>query len=29
VLGLLWWIYLGAQLTVYAAEINVVTKRRL
>jgi uncharacterized BrkB/YihY/UPF0761 family membrane protein len=29
VLGLLWWIYLGAQLTVYAAEINVVTKRGL
>ncbi|WP_051944168.1 YihY/virulence factor BrkB family protein [Streptacidiphilus rugosus] len=29
VLGLLWWIYLGAQLTVYAAEINVVANRRL
>ncbi len=29
VLGLLWWIYLGAQLTVYAAESNVVVKRRL
>ncbi len=29
VLGLLWWIYLGAQLTVYAAEANVVVKRRL
>ncbi|WP_161789895.1 YihY/virulence factor BrkB family protein [Streptacidiphilus neutrinimicus] len=29
VLGLLWWIYLGAQLTVYAAEINVVARRGL
>ena len=29
VLGLLWWIYLGAQLTVYAAEANVVHARRL
>lgn len=29
VLGLLWWIYLGAQLSVYAAEVNVVVKRRL
>jgi YihY family inner membrane protein len=29
VLGLLWWIYLGAQLTVYAAEANVVCARRL
>ncbi|WP_052434325.1 YihY/virulence factor BrkB family protein [Streptacidiphilus melanogenes] len=29
VLGLLWWIYLGAQVTVYAAEINVVAHRRL
>ena len=29
VLGLLWWIYLGAQLTVYAAEVNVVAERRL
>jgi len=29
VLGLLAWIYLGAELTVYAAEINVVTARRL
>jgi uncharacterized BrkB/YihY/UPF0761 family membrane protein len=29
VLGLLWWIYLGAQLTVYAAEANVVYARRL
>ncbi len=29
VLGLLWWIYLGAQLTVYAAEANVVVARRL
>jgi YihY family inner membrane protein len=29
VLGLLWWIYLGAQVVVYAAEINVVHSRRL
>lgn len=29
VLGLIWWIYLGAQLTVYAAEVNVVRARRL
>jgi YihY family inner membrane protein len=29
VLALLAWIYLGAQTTVYAAEINVVTARRL
>ncbi|QMU70523.1 YihY/virulence factor BrkB family protein [Streptacidiphilus sp. P02-A3a] len=29
VLGLLWWIYLGAQLTVYASEFNVVRARRL
>lgn len=29
VLGLIWWIFLGAQLTVYAAEINVVRARRL
>jgi uncharacterized BrkB/YihY/UPF0761 family membrane protein len=29
VLGLLWWIYLGAQLTLYAAEANVVAQRRL
>jgi membrane protein len=29
VLGLLAWLYLGAQLTVYAAEINVVRARRL
>jgi YihY family inner membrane protein len=29
VLGLLSWLYLGAQLTVYAAEINVVRARRL
>jgi YihY family inner membrane protein len=29
VLGLMWWIYLGAQLTVYAAESNVVLARRL
>jgi membrane protein len=29
VLGLLAWIYLGAQLTVFAAEINVVRVRRL
>jgi membrane protein len=29
VLGLLAWLYLGAQLTIFAAEINVITKRRL
>ncbi len=29
VLGLIWWIFLGAQLTVYAAELNVVRSRRL
>jgi YihY family inner membrane protein len=29
VLGLLAWIYLGAQITVYAAELNVVRARRL
>jgi uncharacterized BrkB/YihY/UPF0761 family membrane protein len=29
VLGLLAWLYLGAQLVVFAAEINVVRKRRL
>ena len=29
VLGLLAWLYLGAQLTIFAAEINVVRKRRL
>jgi membrane protein len=29
VIGLLAWIYLGAQLTLYAAEVNVVRKRRL
>lgn len=29
VLGLLAWIYLGSQLTVYAAEVNVVLHRRL
>ena len=29
VLGLLAWIYLGAQLTIYAAEVNVVRHRRL
>ncbi len=29
VLGLLAWIYLGTQLTVYAAEVNVVLHRRL
>ncbi|MBV8464219.1 MAG: YihY/virulence factor BrkB family protein [Acidimicrobiales bacterium] len=29
VLGLLAWMYLGAQLTVYAAEVNVVRHRRL
>ncbi|MDQ6810644.1 MAG: YihY/virulence factor BrkB family protein, partial [Actinomycetota bacterium] len=29
VLGLLAWLYLGAQLTIFAAEINVVKVRRL
>ncbi|HEV2975701.1 MAG TPA: YihY/virulence factor BrkB family protein [Solirubrobacteraceae bacterium] len=29
VLGLLAWLYLGAQLTIFAAEINVVRSRRL
>jgi membrane protein len=29
VIGLLGWLYLGAQITLYAAEINVVKKRRL
>ena len=29
VLGLISWIYLGAQLSVYAAEVNVVAKRHL
>jgi YihY family inner membrane protein len=29
VIGLLAWIYLGAQITLYAAEVNVVRKRRL
>ena len=29
VLGLLCWLYLGAQLTLYAAEVNVVRARRL
>jgi uncharacterized BrkB/YihY/UPF0761 family membrane protein len=29
VLGLVAWIYLGVQLTVYAAEVNVVLERRL
>ncbi len=29
VIGLLAWIYLGAQLTLFAAEVNVVRKRRL
>jgi len=29
VLGLLAWLYLGAQLTIFAAEINVVRKQRL
>ena len=28
VLGLLFWIYLAAQLTVYAAEVNVVLNER-
>jgi hypothetical protein len=29
VLGLLAWLYLGAQLTIFCAEINVVRARRL
>jgi len=29
VLGLLAWLYLGAQLTIFAAEVNVVKARRL
>jgi uncharacterized BrkB/YihY/UPF0761 family membrane protein len=29
VLGLLWFLFLGAQLTIYAAELNVVRVRRL
>jgi len=29
VLGTLWWIYLAAQIVVYAAEVNVVLARRL
>jgi len=29
VLGLLAWLYLGAQVTIFAAEINVVRRRRL
>ncbi len=29
VLGLLAWLYLGAQLTIFAAEVNVVHRRRL
>jgi membrane protein len=29
VLGLLWWIYLGAQVALVAAEVNVVWSRRL
>ena len=29
VLGLLWWIFLSAQITMYAAEANVVRARRL
>src|SRR4030095_10178751 len=29
VIGLLAWIYLGAQVTLFAAEVNVVRKRRL
>ena len=28
-LGLLAWLYLGAQLTIFAAEVNVVRLRRL
>src|SRR5262249_60346664 len=29
VLGLLWFLFLGAQVTIYAAELNVVRARRL
>ncbi len=29
VLGLLWWIYLSAQIVLYVAEVNVVKSRRL
>jgi YihY family inner membrane protein len=29
VLGLLWWLYLAAQMTLYSAELNVVLARRL
>jgi YihY family inner membrane protein len=29
VLGLIWWLFLNAQLTMYAAEMNVVRARRL
>lgn len=29
VIGLLAWIFLGAQVTLFAAEVNVVKKRRL
>ncbi len=29
VLGLLSWLYLGSELTLYAAEVNVVLTRRL
>ena len=29
VIGLLAWLYLGAQITVYGAEVNVVRKERL
>jgi uncharacterized BrkB/YihY/UPF0761 family membrane protein len=29
VLGLLWWLYLTAQVVLYAAEVNVVRKLRL
>jgi uncharacterized BrkB/YihY/UPF0761 family membrane protein len=29
ILGLLWWIALGAMITVYAAEANVVLTRHL
>jgi uncharacterized BrkB/YihY/UPF0761 family membrane protein len=29
VIGLLAWIYLGAQITLFAAEVNVVRRRRL
>jgi len=29
VLGLLAWLYIGAQIVIFAAEVNVVRKRRL